>query len=100
MSQSVSSPAPSTQSHSAKLSAFSVSLIMLSKLIGGDCRRNGVDALLSTNFMRLSRGGELPGLGVEDDDEADEFLLQAYKFEWLRVEAAIWLPVRILKIRD
>lgn len=65
-------------SHSDPSLDFSVSRIMLSKLIGASCAiRYGVLVLLALwkFIMSLVRGGELPGLGDDDVDEFDDVSL-------------------------
>lgn len=64
-------------SHSDPSDDFSVSRIMLSKLIGASwVIRYGVLALALWKFiMSLVRGGELPGLGDDDVDELDDVSL-------------------------
>lgn len=61
-------------SHSDPSEDFSVSRIMLSKLIGASCViRYGVLVLALWKFiMSLVRGGEFPGLGDDDVDEFDD----------------------------
>lgn len=86
-------------SHSDPSEDFSVSRIMLSKLIGASwvIRYGVLELALWKLIMSRGRGGELPGLGDEDADEFEEVSLSMKRLLWLRVVDVIWLPLRMLR---